>query len=603
MGICHSLAVVVKLASILQPFGAWLPALLAVLLCACDPPVNQALRELDAAGIEPSASSLLHATETGDLVNVARLLEVGVHTGRRDAAGRTALRIAVDRGDLAGARLLLAHGADPNAPADDGHAIAGIAANLGKPEVLEELLTAGADPESTLPGDDGERLLPWAIRQRNSALVSALLAAGADPNGQASDGAAACHLALRLHWADGMELLADAGADWNLPDADGRSALENALLAADLDTTAFLLAHGARPGEDGWSPWLWRAFERRDARCARLLLRHGAAAETGPALLEAAAAAGNGTFVKLLLDFGIRPGRALEIACANGDAATAKLILACGVSPNHGQVPFLATPLAAAIRGGHDSLAAHLLEVGASPDVRLPEGQKPLHLAVAKGCRRTVDRLLAAGADPNEGFAEPVSPAFIAHVRPGIMRWVLVNDTNASPLMLAADAGDIATATALLQAGAEKTIWTRNSKIWPINFASRRNDIKMMRVLLGRDPENEDRRILISLSEQRARVFDAGGTEIHSSRISSGRKGFETPTGEFVITNKYRDWTSTLYDAKMPHFQRLSCSDFGFHAGNVPGFPASHGCIRVPAADAARLFAITRTGDRVTIEP
>ena len=53
----------------------------------------------------------------------------------------------------------------------------------------------------------------------------------------------------------------------------------------------------------------------------------------------------------------------------------------------------------------------------------------------------------------------------------------------------------------------------------------------------------------------------------------------------------------------MPYFQRLSCGDFGLHAGVVPGYPASHGCIRVPAGNAAKLFAMTQAGDRVMIVP
>ena len=154
-----------------------------------------------------------------------------------------------------------------------------------------------------------------------------------------------------------------------------------------------------------------------------------------------------------------------------------------------------------------------------------------------------------------------------------------------------------------MEAGAKTNVRTRSSSLWPINFASRRSDIAMMRLFLGRDPRNEERRIEIRLSEQRARIYDAAGEEIFETRVSTGRKGYATPTGEYVITNKYRDWTSTLYHASMPYFQRLSCGDFGLHQGNVPGYPASHGCIRVPAGNAAKLFSMTKTGDRVTILP
>jgi lipoprotein-anchoring transpeptidase ErfK/SrfK len=139
--------------------------------------------------------------------------------------------------------------------------------------------------------------------------------------------------------------------------------------------------------------------------------------------------------------------------------------------------------------------------------------------------------------------------------------------------------------------------------MWPLNFASRRGDVPMMRLILGRDPKREDRHIEVRLSEQRARLFDAQGNELFSTKVSTGRKGFSTPTGEFVITNKNREWTSTIYHASMPYFQRLSCSDFGLHQGVVPGYPASHGCIRVPAGNAAKLFAMTEEGDRVRILP
>jgi lipoprotein-anchoring transpeptidase ErfK/SrfK len=125
----------------------------------------------------------------------------------------------------------------------------------------------------------------------------------------------------------------------------------------------------------------------------------------------------------------------------------------------------------------------------------------------------------------------------------------------------------------------------------------------MMRLILGKDPYKEDRHIVLSLGEQRARVYDAEGNEIFSTRVSSGKKGYATRQGEFAITDKHRHHTSNLYHSSMPYFQRLSCGDFGFHYGNVPDYPASHGCIRLPMDSAQKLFAITEVGDRVTIKP
>ena len=125
----------------------------------------------------------------------------------------------------------------------------------------------------------------------------------------------------------------------------------------------------------------------------------------------------------------------------------------------------------------------------------------------------------------------------------------------------------------------------------------------MMRLLLGKDPVAEERIVEIRLSEQQLRVYGPAGEELFSTRVSTGKKGYRTPPGEYAITNRHRHWTSTIYHSSMPYFQRLSCRDFGFHQGYVPSYPASHGCIRVPAAKARELFALTQLGDRVRILP
>jgi lipoprotein-anchoring transpeptidase ErfK/SrfK len=183
------------------------------------------------------------------------------------------------------------------------------------------------------------------------------------------------------------------------------------------------------------------------------------------------------------------------------------------------------------------------------------------------------------------------------------MKWYLARDKNITPLMLAANSGVLSTARYLLAAGARKNTYTRVNYTWPINFASRRSDVPMMRLLLGQDPEKTERHIILSLSEQRARVYDGKGDEIFSTRVSSGKSGYRTRQGEFVITDKHRHHNSSIYGSSMPYFQRLSCSDFGFHYGNVPGYPASHGCIRLPMDSARKLFAMTEVGDTVTIKP
>ena len=77
--------------------------------------------------------------------------------------------------------------------------------------------------------------------------------------------------------------------------------------------------------------------------------------------------------------------------------------------------------------------------------------------------------------------------------------------------------------------------------------------------------------------------------------VSSGQKGRETPAGIFSVLSKNAEHYSNLYDdAFMPHMQRLTWSGIALHGGPLPGYPASHGCIRLPYSFAERLFGTTR---------
>jgi hypothetical protein len=107
--------------------------------------------------------------------------------------------------------------------------------------------------------------------------------------------------------------------------------------------------------------------------------------------------------------------------------------------------------------------------------------------------------------------------------------------------------------------------------------------------------------IIISLKTQKAYVY-RNGVAIGVSTVSTGTKGFTTPTGVFTVLQKDADHVSNLYkDAAMPFMQRLTWGGIALHGGNLPGYPASHGCIRLPLAFAKLLFGITRTGITVVI--
>lgn len=105
----------------------------------------------------------------------------------------------------------------------------------------------------------------------------------------------------------------------------------------------------------------------------------------------------------------------------------------------------------------------------------------------------------------------------------------------------------------------------------------------------------------ISLSRQRLTVYDANGP-VASAPISSGRAGYATPTGVFTILQKRRMHYSNLYQsAPMPNMQRLTWSGVALHAGALPGYPASHGCIRLPQGFSKKLFGMTKLGTRVVV--
>ena len=115
------------------------------------------------------------------------------------------------------------------------------------------------------------------------------------------------------------------------------------------------------------------------------------------------------------------------------------------------------------------------------------------------------------------------------------------------------------------------------------------------------DGSGEPVSIVISLIEQRAFVY-RGSTMIAATTISSGKDGKDTPLGTYPILQKNAVHKSSLYnDASMPFMQRLTWDGIAIHAGRNPGFPDSHGCIRVPLGFAKQLFGVTTLGTTVTV--
>lgn len=107
--------------------------------------------------------------------------------------------------------------------------------------------------------------------------------------------------------------------------------------------------------------------------------------------------------------------------------------------------------------------------------------------------------------------------------------------------------------------------------------------------------------IVVSLPQQRAYIYRAN-TLIGITTVSTGRAGHRTPTGRFPIMEKHRTHFSSIYDgAPMPFMQRLTNGGIALHAGQIPNYPASHGCVRLPYAMAQNLFGVTQVRSVVHI--
>jgi hypothetical protein len=107
--------------------------------------------------------------------------------------------------------------------------------------------------------------------------------------------------------------------------------------------------------------------------------------------------------------------------------------------------------------------------------------------------------------------------------------------------------------------------------------------------------------VLVSIPDQLLYVY-RNGVRIGRSTVSTGKPGKQTPTGVFTVLQKKVRHESSIYKgAQMPHMQRLNWSGVAMHAGHLPGYPASAGCVRMPIDFAAKLYSVTSLGSTVII--
>jgi L,D-transpeptidase catalytic domain/Ankyrin repeats (3 copies) len=232
-----------------------------------------------------------------------------------------------------------------------------------------------------------------------------------------------------------------------------------------------------------------------------------------------------------------------------------------------------------------------------------PEGKRVplLAYAIATDNAPLFTTLIDCGADANTTLPPKYDKEFLDALPLKSFRNYIEDDRDVTCLMLAAGLGRTDYVRVLLQAGADRNRATGRYKMVALYFAAELGHWQPAQILLGSGPPPDHLRIEISLASQHMALIK-DGVPVLNSTCSTGRDGYSTKRGYFVITDKERNHRSTIYHVDMPYFMRLSCLDFGMHEGVVPNYPASHGCIRLPGETARKLFTEIPIGTLVSVQ-
>jgi len=418
--------------------------------------------------------------------------------------------------------------------------------------------------------------------------------------------------AVTLRQSHSIDLFLKQHRDLNARTGQDRPILVSTILQKDGQTARRLLDAGAcvdLADETGFSPLMAAALigdVDLVQRIAPLATNPAAADRTGRTALHYAMAAGQLDVVQILLpsvpDLSrpTKDGRTImTMALEQENPSFANLVLD-HVPAAESWRPETLRMLDAALAAGRDDQVEILLSKHSTPPV--PEGKKVplLAYAIAAGNFGTCRALLDGGADPDTVLPDKCDSDFLALLSPRLRSYI-DGDKGVTVITLAAGVGGCDILKALLDAGADRNRATARFKMLPLYIAAETGKWQCAQVLLGGGPSPDQLRIEISLASQHASVIK-DGISVFDTVCSTGREGFSTRIGDFVITDKDRNHRSTIYKVDMPYFMRLSCLDFGMHEGVVPNYPASHGCIRLPGEAARKLFAEIPVGTLVTVK-
>jgi ankyrin repeat protein len=407
-------------------------------------------------------------------------------------------------------------------------------------------IAIGPEPPARIAISPNE--LVRAVTIQRDSLVDLCLMARVDPNGRDGQGRTPLLIATsQQDWKTARRLL-EAGATVDLADKNGFTPLMAAAMHGDLEMFGLLLArstnlHPEKPCTDG-QDLLSFALDGGHQEIIRTVVQR----------------------LPMLAEWMASTRRALSRALQAGKNDEIRLLLSkhsAPPTPEGKNVPFLAY----AIASSNVSLFSTLLNCGADPNTVLPSR-----------CDKDFLALLPNG-----------------------LRSYIEEDRSVTVLMLASGLGQVDYLRALIDGGANRTRLTTRNKMSALDVAAETGHWRSAQILLGGGPAPDKLRIEISLAMQRVALV-RDGKPIYHARCSTGRSGYSTKRGEFVITNKERNHRSTIYHVEMPYFMRLSCFDFGMHAGYVPNYPASHGCIRLPEDTARKFFSEIPVGTLVTVQ-
>jgi L,D-transpeptidase catalytic domain len=257
--------------------------------------------------------------------------------------------------------------------------------------------------------------------------------------------------------------------------------------------------------------------------------------------------------------------------------------------------------LAAALRDGDLDFIRMLLSKHSMPPAPPGKNVPLLAYAIVQDDATLFETLLECGADPNTTISGKYDKDFLEALPSKTFRNYIEDDKNVTALMLASGIGRPEYVRKLLEAGADRHRVTARYKMIALYYAAQTGNWRCTQILLGSGPPPDQLHVEISLSSQHVALIK-DGISIFTTTCSTGRPGYATHAGDYVITDKERNHRSTIYHVDMPYFMRLSCLDFGMHEGAVPNYPASHGCIRLPGDAARKFFAEIPIGTFVSVK-